>query len=243
MVRFVDRWSTRRVMFACSATIRFATSWTASRRTVMPAPAPGRRLSWSSPNGPFAGTGQFISAEIRHRGPDGRLELAVAPGVGRRSPGAGSRFSVRGSHRLALPARRGLADGHGCAPVVAAASGDDARPVEFAGMIGMRDLFLEQRAAVGGEENEVTLVFKERAQGWCRGWLTPARGRRGSICRPTRRRRIRVDARALAAVQRTDLADDELEPSFEGDSSGEREARRGLRREPDSGDGDRGGLR
>jgi hypothetical protein len=45
-------------------------------------------------------------------------------------------------------------------PVVTAAAGDDAPPIEFAGMIGMQYLFLEQRAPAGVEENEVTFAFK-----------------------------------------------------------------------------------
>ena len=45
-------------------------------------------------------------------------------------------------------------------PVVKEASGDDAPPIEFAGMVGMRYLFLEQRAPAGAEENEVTFAFE-----------------------------------------------------------------------------------
>ena len=44
------------------------------------------------------------------RRPDGRFRLAVEPGVGPRSPGAGRGLPVCGSHRGAVPARRGLAD-------------------------------------------------------------------------------------------------------------------------------------
>jgi hypothetical protein len=45
-------------------------------------------------------------------------------------------------------------------PVVKKAAGDDAPPIEFAGMIGMKYLFLEQRAPAGAEENEVTFAFQ-----------------------------------------------------------------------------------
>ena len=45
-------------------------------------------------------------------------------------------------------------------PVVKEASGDDAPPIEFAGMVGMKYLFLEQRAPAGAEENEVTFAFQ-----------------------------------------------------------------------------------
>ena len=46
------------------------------------------------------------------------------------------------------------------APLVTMASGDDAPPIELAGMIGMKYLFLEQRAPTGAEENEVTFAFQ-----------------------------------------------------------------------------------
>jgi hypothetical protein len=55
-------------------------------------------------------------------------------------------------------------------PIVQAASGDDAPPVEFAGMIGMRYLFLEQRAPMGAEENELTLAFQGQRVGMA-SWL------------------------------------------------------------------------
>ena len=55
-------------------------------------------------------------------------------------------------------------------PVVNAASGDDAPPVELAGMIGMKYLFLEQRAPAGAEENELTLAFQGPRKGMA-SWL------------------------------------------------------------------------
>jgi hypothetical protein len=45
-------------------------------------------------------------------------------------------------------------------PLVTMASGDDAPPIELAGMIGMKYIFLEQRAPVGAVENEVTFAFQ-----------------------------------------------------------------------------------
>jgi hypothetical protein len=45
-------------------------------------------------------------------------------------------------------------------PIVTRAAGDDAPPVELAGMIGMKYIFLEQRAPAGAEENEVTFAFQ-----------------------------------------------------------------------------------
>jgi hypothetical protein len=53
------------------------------------------------------------------------------------------------------------------------ASGDDAPPIEFAGMIGMKYLFLEQRAPAGAEENEVTLAFQGARTGMG-SWLADA---------------------------------------------------------------------
>lgn len=57
--------------------------------------------------------------------------------------------------------------------VVAMAAGDDAPPVEFASMIGVKYLFLEQRAHAGGEENELTLVFDGERKGMA-SWLADA---------------------------------------------------------------------
>jgi hypothetical protein len=58
-------------------------------------------------------------------------------------------------------------------PVVKEASGDDAPPIEFAGMIGMKYLFLEQRAPAGAEENEVTFAFQGTRTGMG-SWLADA---------------------------------------------------------------------
>ena len=58
-------------------------------------------------------------------------------------------------------------------PVVAMASGDDAPPVELAGMMGMKYLFLEQRAPAGAIENEVTFAFDGRRTGMG-SWLADA---------------------------------------------------------------------
>jgi ferric-dicitrate binding protein FerR (iron transport regulator) len=45
-------------------------------------------------------------------------------------------------------------------PLVKMAAGDDAPPIELAGMIGMKYIFLEQRAPAGAVENEVTFAFQ-----------------------------------------------------------------------------------
>lgn len=55
-------------------------------------------------------------------------------------------------------------------PLVETLSGDDAPPVELAGMIGMKYIFLEQRAPAGAEENELTFAFKGARTGMA-SWL------------------------------------------------------------------------
>jgi hypothetical protein len=57
--------------------------------------------------------------------------------------------------------------------VVAMVAEDDAPPIELAGMLGMKYLFLEQRAPAGAEENEVTLVFQGKRTGMG-SWLADA---------------------------------------------------------------------
>ena len=59
------------------------------------------------------------------------------------------------------------------APVIAMASGDDAPPIEFAGMIGVKYLFLEQRSPGGAEEHEVTVTFQDGRKGIA-SWLADA---------------------------------------------------------------------
>src|SRR5262245_19419184 len=58
-------------------------------------------------------------------------------------------------------------------PLVRAASGDDAPPIELSRMIGMKYLFLEQRAPAGAEENEVTFAFEGPRTGMG-AWLADA---------------------------------------------------------------------
>jgi hypothetical protein len=55
-------------------------------------------------------------------------------------------------------------------PVIKMASGDDAPPIELAGMLGMKYLFFEQRAPAGAVENEVTLAFQGARTGMA-SWL------------------------------------------------------------------------
>ena len=57
--------------------------------------------------------------------------------------------------------------------VVTMAAGDDAPPIELAGMIGMKYIFVEQRAPAGAEENEVTFAFQGARTGMG-SWLADA---------------------------------------------------------------------
>jgi hypothetical protein len=58
-------------------------------------------------------------------------------------------------------------------PLVKMAAGDDAPPIEFAGLMGMKYVFLEQRAPAGAIENEVTLAFQGARTGMG-SWLADA---------------------------------------------------------------------
>jgi hypothetical protein len=57
--------------------------------------------------------------------------------------------------------------------VVTMAAGDDAPPIELAALIGMKYLFLEQRAPAGAVENEVTFAFEGARTGMA-SWLADA---------------------------------------------------------------------
>ena len=82
--------------------------------------------------------------------------------------GAGSPFAAAIKERY----RRGVGwlVGIDAAPVIVMAKDDDAPPVELAAMVGLKYLFLEQRAPAGAEENEITLVFPGERQGMA-SWL------------------------------------------------------------------------
>jgi FecR protein/Putative zinc-finger len=85
--------------------------------------------------------------------------------------GAGSPFAAAIGERY----RRGVGwlIGMDAPPLVTMAAQDDAPPIEFAGMIGVKYLFLEQRAPAGAEENEVTLAFQGARTGMG-SWLADA---------------------------------------------------------------------
>jgi hypothetical protein len=58
-------------------------------------------------------------------------------------------------------------------PLVTKAAGDDAPPIQLAGMTGTKYVFLEQRAPSGAEENEVTVTFAGPRTGMA-SWLADA---------------------------------------------------------------------
>jgi hypothetical protein len=92
----------------------------------------------------------------------------LAWAVGQLGHGAGSPFAAAIAERY----RRGVGwlIGIDASPVIEMASGDDAPPIEFAGMVGVKYLFLEQRSPGGAEENEVTVMFEGARKGMA-SWL------------------------------------------------------------------------
>ena len=113
-------------------------------------------------------------------------------------------------------------------------------------MVGMKYLFLEQRAPAGAEENEVTLVFEGARTGMA-SWLADAGSGGAAEYLPADSLLAGyVSMREpMAAVPGIHRADDEGRdsPSTANMAAGGRETRRGLHREPDRGAGNRGGLR
>jgi hypothetical protein len=85
--------------------------------------------------------------------------------------GAGSPFAAAIGERY----RRGVGwlIAMDAPPLVTVMSNDDAPPIELAGMIGMKYLFLEQRAPAGAVENEVTFAFQGARTGMA-SWLADA---------------------------------------------------------------------
>ena len=85
--------------------------------------------------------------------------------------GAGSPFAAAIGERY----RRGVGwlIGMDAPPLVTMASRDDAPPIKLAGMMGMKYLFLEQRAPAGAVENEVTFAFQGARTGMG-SWLADA---------------------------------------------------------------------
>jgi hypothetical protein len=92
----------------------------------------------------------------------------LAWGASHLGQGAGSAFATAIGDRYRRGA--GWLIGIDAAPVIQMAAGDDAPPIELAGMAGVKYLFLEQRTPGGAEENEVTLIFDGARSGMA-SWL------------------------------------------------------------------------
>jgi hypothetical protein len=138
---------------------------------VMARVQPGRQADLKSALADlFAGTGEpappYSVSEDLMVVSNSPARLAWA--VGHLGQGANSPFAAAIGERY----RRGVGwlMAMDAPPVVRAASGDDAPPVEFAGMLGMKYLFLEQRTPAGPEENELTLAFHGQRSGMA-SWL------------------------------------------------------------------------
>jgi len=128
---------------------------------VMARVQPGKRAELASAlDGLFAETGE---TPLPYSVTDELMVVSnsaenLAWALGHLGQGAGSPFAAAIGERYRRGA--GWLVGIDAAPVITMAAGDDAPPVEFAAMIGVKYLFLEQRAPAGAEENEVTLVFQ-----------------------------------------------------------------------------------
>jgi len=141
---------------------------------VMARVQPGRRAELADAlNGLFAGTDEpappYSVSEDLMVVSNSPSHLAWA--LGHLGQGASSPFAAAVGERYQRGA--GWLVGIDAAPVITMAAGDDAPPVELAAMIGLKYLFLEQRAPAGAEENEVTLVFQGERQGMA-SWLADA---------------------------------------------------------------------
>jgi hypothetical protein len=138
---------------------------------VMAGVQPGKRAELSSAlESLFAAAGEAPAAYSVSEDllvvSDSGAHLAWA--LAHQGQGAGSPFAVA----LASRYQRGVGwlIGMDAPPVVRMAAGDDAPPIEFAGMIGMNYIFLEQRAPAGAVENEVTFAFQGARTGMA-SWL------------------------------------------------------------------------
>ena len=138
---------------------------------VMARVQPGKRAALSSAlDGLFAEAGE---AALPYSVTDDLMVVSntasnLAWALGHLGQGAGSPFAAAIRERY----ERGVGwlVGLDAAPVILMAKGDDAPPVEFAAMTGLKYLFLEQRAPAGADENEVTLLFQGARKGMA-SWL------------------------------------------------------------------------
>ena len=141
---------------------------------VMAGVRPGRRAELSSAlEGLFAAAGESPAA---YSVSDDLLVVSSSPSnlawaLAHQGQGAGSPFAAALQDRY----RRGVGwlVGMDAPPLVKMAAGDDAPPIEFAGLIGMKYVFFEQRAPAGAVENEVTLAFQGARTGMG-SWLADA---------------------------------------------------------------------
>ena len=132
---------------------------------------PGKRAALASAmDGLFAETGE---PTLPYSVTDDLMVVSnsaenLAWALGHLGQGAGSPFAAAIKQRY----ERGVGwlIGIDAAPVIMMAKGDDAPPVELAGMVGLKYLFLEQRAPAGAEENEITFVFPGERKGMA-SWL------------------------------------------------------------------------
>jgi hypothetical protein len=141
---------------------------------VMARVQPGRRAELASAlEGLFAEAGEAPAA---YSVSDDLMVVSNSPShlawaLAHLGQGAGSPFAAAIGERY----RRGVGwlVGMDAPPLVKMAAEDDAPPVELAGMIGMKYLFLEQRAPAGPVENEITLAFQGTRKGMG-SWLADA---------------------------------------------------------------------
>jgi hypothetical protein len=141
---------------------------------VMAGVRPGKRVELSSAlAGLFAATGEAPPA---YSVSDDLMIVSSSPSnlawaLAHLGQAAGSPFAAALVNRY----QRGVGwlIGMDVSPVVKMASGDDAPSTELAGMIGMKYVFLEQRAPAGGVENEVTFAFQGARSGMG-SWLADA---------------------------------------------------------------------
>ena len=141
---------------------------------VMAGVRPGKRAELSSAlEGLFAAAGEAPAA---YSVSEDLVVVSSSPSnlawaLAHQGQGAGSPFAAALQDRY----RRGVGwlVGMDAPPLVKMAAGDDAPPIEFAGLIGMKYVFLEQRAPAGAVENEVTLAFQGARTGMG-SWLADA---------------------------------------------------------------------
>ena len=141
---------------------------------VMARVQPGKRSELSTAlEGLFAATGEALGS---YSVSDDLMVVSNTPAhlawaLAHQGEGAGSPFATAIGERY----QRGVGwlIGMDAQPLVSMASTDDAPPIKLAGMMGMKYIFLEQRAPAGAVENEVTFAFQGARTGMG-SWLADA---------------------------------------------------------------------